>query len=247
MNKYIFTGGSGLLGSEIKKLFVEDLFPTSAEFNVIDYTGMENYVINYMGSFVPPLHKDAIAGIVHMAAFTSPPKVEKDPVRGIDVNIIGTANIARLCYKYNLKMIYISTDYVFNGEKGDYKEYDPMFPVNKYAWSKLGGECAVRLLDTYIIIRLSFGEKEFPYPGAFVDQYTSKLRIDVAAERIKKVIDSPFLGTIHIGSERQSVYDYAIAVSPEKDIKKIYRRDIKGTNLPKDTSLCTNRFKEFIK
>jgi hypothetical protein len=64
-------------------------------------------------------------------------------------------------------LVYISTDYVFAGEKGMYKEQDELLPQNKYAWSKLGGECAVQMLDNYVIIRLSFGPDIFPYKAAF--------------------------------------------------------------------------------
>ena len=100
--------------------------------------------------------------IVHAAAFVSPPLIDKTPQKAIEVNIIGTAVIAELCSRYKIKLVYISTDYVFRGDKGNYKEDDLVFPMNKYAWSKLAGECAVHV-DDYLIIRTSFGEKVFPY------------------------------------------------------------------------------------
>src|SRR5690606_22152297 len=96
---------------------------------------------------------------------------EKDPLNGIETNIIGTANVVKLCMKHSLRLIYISTDYVFSGDKGDYKENEPVHPVNKYAWSKLGGECAVRMYDKALIVRTSFGANVFPYDKAFVDQW----------------------------------------------------------------------------
>ena len=84
---------------------------------------------------------------MHGAAFTSPPKINENPKLALDVNIVGTANLVRACMERNIKILYISTDYVFKGDRGMYKEDDPVFPANKYAWSKLGGECAVRLYD----------------------------------------------------------------------------------------------------
>jgi len=75
--------------------------------------------------------------------FTSPPKVDQDPAKALDANIVGTANVVKLAQRYRLKVLYISTDYVFRGDRGNYSEADAVDPVNKYAWSKLGGECAV--------------------------------------------------------------------------------------------------------
>ena len=116
--------------------------------------------------------------VVHAAAFTSPPKVDKDPARALDVNIIGTANLVRLCMARGLRLIYISTDYVFRGDRGNYREDDSLYPVNKYAWSKLGGECAVRMYDNSLIVRTSFGPNVFPYEKAFADQWTSRESVE---------------------------------------------------------------------
>ncbi len=58
---------------------------------------------------------------------------------------------------------------MLKGDQGNYKETDPVYPVNKYAWSKLGGECAVRMYDKSLIIRTTFGPNVFPYQKAFVD------------------------------------------------------------------------------
>ena len=132
--KILFTGGSGLLGTEFKKNLPDIHYPSKAEFDITNYDQMDRYLGNGNWSM-----------IVHAAAFTSPPRIDQDPLRAIDVNIIGTSNVVKLCVKYGLKLIYLCTDYVFKGDNGNYKEDDPVFPVNKYAWSKLGGECAVRL------------------------------------------------------------------------------------------------------
>ncbi|MGZ7135615.1 MAG: sugar nucleotide-binding protein [Methanobacterium sp.] len=67
--------------------------------------------------------------VVHAAAFTSPPKVDEVPMQALDVNIIGTANVVKLCSEYNMKIIYICTDYVFKGDKGNYREDDSVYPV----------------------------------------------------------------------------------------------------------------------
>ncbi len=231
----LFTGGSGLLGSELKKLFPEALFPTSSEFNITNYEQLEEYI------------KDKnIVVLFHAAAFTSPPKCEEEPEKAIDANIIGTSNIVKLCAKNNIKLIYVSTDYVFKGDKGNYKEEDAVYPVNKYAWSKLGGECAVRMYDNSIIIRTTFGPNEFPYPKAFTDQWTSRETAKTIAKKMSKLINTDFKGVIHVAGERKTVYEYAKKTSPEKEIGELSIKDV-NFKIPADTSLNIELYKEVVR
>lgn len=230
----IVTGGSGLLGSKLRELLTDADFPTSSEFDITDYNNMLKF-----------MEKRRYSILLHCAAFTPPPKVEKDPIKGIEVNIVGTCNIVKLCQQYNMKLVYISTDYVFDGKKGNYVETDPVLPVNKYAWSKLGGECAVNMYDNHLILRLSFGPDEFPYSKAFYDQYTSRLPVSQIAKQIVTALTLPYKGTLHLGTTRRSVYEYAKSISPEKEIDTISIKDI-SLKLPEDTSLDTSLFMKFI-
>ena len=82
--------------------------------------------------------------IIHCAGLSRPMDVhEKDINKSINLNIIGTANITKVSKINNIKLIYFSTSYVYEGTKGNYKETDPVKPFNNYGLSKLGGECAV--------------------------------------------------------------------------------------------------------
>ena len=79
--------------------------------------------------------------MIHLAGLSRPMSVhDKDIVKSIDLNIIGTANVTKACSNNNVKLIYFSTNYVYPGTEGDYSESDALLPVNNYAWSKLGGE-----------------------------------------------------------------------------------------------------------
>ena len=79
-----------------------------------------------------------------MAGLSRPMNLHvKDICKSIKLNIIGTANVVNVCNEFNIKLIYFSTGYVYEGKKGNYSEKDPVLPINNYAWSKLGGECAV--------------------------------------------------------------------------------------------------------
>lgn len=230
----LVTGGSGLLGRHLRSLLPQALFPNHAEFDVADSSQIAGY-----------LDGKAVSTILHGAAFTSPPKINEDPKLALDVNIVGTANLVRACMERNIKILYISTDYVFKGDLGMYKEDDPVFPANKYAWSKLGGECAVRLYDNSLIVRTSFGPTIFPYEKAFVDQWTSRLPVDVLAARLVKLLQSNLTGTVHVGGKRQTVMDYAVSISPDKSIGPLSLNDV-SFSAPADTSLDTSRYDSII-
>jgi dTDP-4-dehydrorhamnose reductase len=197
-NRILFTGGSGLLGSEFERILPDINYPSSSEFNVADYKMMEEWIRG----------KD-ISMLIHAAAFTSPPRIDKDPLKALETNIVGTANVVKLCMLNEIRLVYISTDYVFNGEKGNYREDDPVFPVNKYAWSKLGGECAARMHDNSLIIRTTFGPNVFPYEKAFIDQWTSRESVRVITGLIAGLIDKDVTGVVHACGERKTVFEFA--------------------------------------
>jgi len=219
----------------MQELFPKSHFPTSSELDITTDVQVWTQITGLK----------EIDTIVHMAAYTSPPKVDNNPIDALAVNIIGTCYIVEACAAVNKRLIYISTDYVFDGNKGNYKEDDPMYPVNKYAWSKLGGECAVKMYDNSLIVRLSFGPNEFPYEGAFIDQWTSREPVSAIAKKLKKLIISDVTGTIHIGSNRRTVYNYAKSISPDKKLLELSIKNMQ-TKMPKDTSLDITRYKSII-
>jgi dTDP-4-dehydrorhamnose reductase len=233
LNNIIVTGGSGLLGTELKKILIAD-YPIHNEFDLCDYSQMDRYLSN--GKYKI---------LLHCAAFASPPKVELDPIKGVEMNIVGTANVVKLCSKYNIKLIYVSTDYVFDGKQGNYKEDDPVNPINKYAISKLGGECCVKLYNNSLIIRLSFGPNIFPYEGAYVDQYTSRESVSTIAKKIVELVNGNIKGIIHIGHQRRSVYEYAKSLNIAKNIKEISVKDSK-IPIPLDTSLNLDKINKCV-
>jgi len=230
--KIIFTGGSGLLGSEFRKILPNLQYPSSKEFNVTNYDRMRKFV-----------ESNGCELIIHAAAFTSPPLIDKDPLKAIEVNIVGTANVVKLCMEFDIRLIYISTDYVFRGDKGNYKENDPVYPVNKYAWSKLGGECAVRMYDKSLIIRTTFGPNDFPYDKAFVDQWTSRESVSVIAKKISRLIEKDITGVIHVGGRRKTVFEYAKSLDAAKDIGELSINDV-AFDVPVDTSLSCDKYNE---
>jgi dTDP-4-dehydrorhamnose reductase len=233
MNKrYLITGYNGQLGKMVSDMLMHTLNPTRDDFDLANFSDLESYFL-----------KNDFDIVLHCAAKISPPVIDKDPNAAISDNIIATSNLAFLCNKYNKKIIYISTDYVYPGLKGNYKETDDVNPVNLYAISKLGGECAVRLVKEHLILRLSFGPDMFPYDKAWVDQFTSRETLSIISKKIVACLDIEYNGILNLGGDRVSVYQYAKNLKP--DVEGISIHDA-SFNLPKDTSLDTTLFKNLI-
>ena len=96
--------------------------------------------------------------VIHTAAMTDVDMCEREPGKAFEVNSGGTGNVVSLCEDAGIPLVYISTDYVFDGKNGNYREDDEVFPVNVYGKSKLAGENAVRGISNrrWAIIRTSF-------------------------------------------------------------------------------------------
>lgn len=146
MKKILFTGGSGRFGKvfrQFKHKFQID-YPSRKKFNIEKL----NSVINYLNKSKPKY-------LIHCAALSRPMSIHETNIeKSISTNIIGTANIVKACAKFNIKLIYFSTNYVYPGKKGNYSEDNPLLPINNYAISKLGGECSVQLYKNSLILRI---------------------------------------------------------------------------------------------
>ena len=180
---------------------------------------------------------------IHAGALTRPMVIhESEPNKSIITNIIGTSNVVLACMKYNLKLIYLSTDYVYPGIEGNYGEDDYLKPFTNYGWSKLGGECAVRLYDNHLILRMAMNKRPFPHPKALVDMKKSLMYIDDASKVVLELLDE--MGTINIGGKSQSVYNFVKESNP--NIGKIYLNDIEDVNMATDCSMDTTKMKELL-
>ena len=223
--KILMTGGSGLLGSEIKKLDSEIISPSRAEMDITDYDS----VFAIFKKYKPDI-------VLHLAAATHPPEHEKNPELGISVNIIGSANLARAAHRLGARLVYTSTDYLYAGQ-GPHKETEPILPPYKFAWSKLGGECAVSMLSNSLILRLSFGPRPFPWDKVYKGQYNSKLYVDEMAPLVLAAVKSEAVGIMNIGGPRTSLENYARRT--RRDIQTIPKPDW----VPEDTSLDVSKQK----
>lgn len=194
--KIVVLGGTGILGNEMKKND-ENLLTYGSD---LDITKPELLLMK-----LDELNPDVI---INCAAIKSE-SVDLDPLKSLDLNIIGSVNIAKYCIERNKRLVYISTDYVYPGIKGNYKEEDSLLPTNNYAWTKLAGEVPVRFVKNHLIIRTSFGTTKFDYEIAYTNLFTSKDYVDIIAPKILKISKSNLIGIVNIGTERKSIFDYA--------------------------------------
>jgi dTDP-4-dehydrorhamnose reductase len=176
---------------------------------------------------------------IHAAAMTRPMKNhEIAPMKSMRINIEGTCNVVEACSTTGLKLIYISTDYVYPGKSGSYSEEDGVLPFTKYAWSKLGGECAVRMYDNSLILRIAMCERPFPHPGAMIDVKKSSIFSDEAAKITLQLLGE--FGIINIGGPNQSIYDF---VKGHQEVKPITRSSGDSKMMP-DVSMNTDKLNE---
>ncbi len=234
MKTILISGGKGNLATEILNANKEhNIFAISkSKLNVCN--------INQLDKVVKKIKPDIF---IHTAALTRPMiKHINSPDSSIKNNIIGTSNVVLTCMKYNIKLIYISTDYVYPCVEGNYNENSALFPVNEYAWSKLGGECAVKLYKNSLILRMALCQKPFPHPKALVDIKKSYLYMDKAANIILKLINEK--GIINIGGETMSPFEFAKQDNP--NVGKIYLSEVKDVKMGKDASMNIKKLKKIL-
>lgn len=233
--KVLITGGSGLLGKQINKQAIHWDYPSSKRVDIINLSSIEKFLSeNKYGE------KDLI---VHCAALTGLKRCEDMKHKARDVNVCGTENVVKAANRRGTFVIYISTDYVFLGKKGNYSENDKTNPSTYYGLTKCEGERFVLCYGTSTVIRTSFVPTgKWQHPAAFVDKFSSFVTVDVLVKGLIKIIEDEYrpLGLLHVAGNRKSFYELAKTLSP--DVGKISFEDMK-LNIPKDTSLDTERFR----
>jgi len=231
----VFTGGNGRFGkifqekTKLKNIF----FPSKKEFDILNFNSIRKYLI-----------KKKIKIVIHAAALSRPMDIhDKEISLSIDKNIIGTCNLVKICETLNLKIIYFSTNYVYPGKKGDYKETDALLPYNNYAWSKLGGECAVQMYKNSLILRFCMTEKPFIHNVAFKDLITNFIFHDDVVKMFPKLIKHK--GIINIGGKKSSVYKFAKQYN--KKISGVFASKTLKNKIPLNHSMSLSRLKKILK
>ena len=231
--KILVTGGNGRFAKILKgnnnKLNL--VFVSKKECNILDIKSIQKIFKKIKPSI-----------ILHCAGLSRPMQThEKNISKSIDLNIIGTANITKVCEKNNIKLVYFSTGYVYEGTRGNYSETDPVKPFNNYGLSKLGGECAVSMYKNSLILRITMTEKPFLYKKAFSNLKTNYMFHEDLVKMLPKLINRK--GIINVGGKTQSVYSFA--KSQGKTIKKIKAK--KNNLMPLNQTMNLTKLKKLLK
>ena len=233
--KIVVTGGSGRFSKVLKKVKSTHkiFYPTKQELNILNFKKIREY-----------LKKVKPDILIHAAGLSRPMKIHTDDIKkSIDLNIIGTANITKACSEKNIKLIFLSTSYIYPDKKGNYKESDAILPSNNYAWSKLGGEAAVQMYKNSLILRLSMTAKPFIHKKAFTNVKTNFIYHDEVANLLLKLLKNK--GIINIGGKIQSIYNFA-----KKENYKIKKSFLKKKNknlIPMNATMDVSKLKKILK
>ena len=232
----LITGGSGALGTELKKKFKGVLAPTHTELDISDKKAVDEF-----------FSKNDIDLVIHAGALTGIRPCEENKQLAWNTNVGGTRNLveASLASKRKVQFIYVSTACVFDGHTGMYKESSIPYPENFYALTKLLGEHEVNKLPEYLIIRTNFvAKKKWPYPKAFTDRFGTYLFADGVAEGISEVQRANLQGFVHIvGDKKISIFELAKMTTSE--VQPMTIKEYSGPKLTMDMSLDTERWKKY--
>jgi len=232
-NLILVTGGQGRFAKVLKKnnKFLNLYFASKKECNILNIKSLEKII----KKLKPKI-------ILHCAGLSRPMEIhQKNIEKSIDLNIVGTANVVKVCKKNNIKIIYFSTGYVYEGKKGNYSEKDPVKPFNNYGLSKLGGECAVMMYKNSLILRITMTESPFIYQKAYTNLKSNFMFHEDLVKILPKIIN--YKGVLNVGGKAQSVYSFAKLHN--KKVKKI-KLTIKD-KLPFNQTMNTSMLKRLIK
>lgn len=222
MAELLITGSKGLLGTELKK-HLRGIFIDAKEMDITNKESIRTAFREYDPEVV-----------LHLAAFTDVAGAEYKKKECYRMNVWATEQLAIRSPVF----IYVSTEHVFDGEKGDYHEGHIPNPVNFYSLTKLMGEIKTEKARKHVVIRTLF--KPDPYPDAIVptDMWTSGDYVSVIAPMIAKAVNGwqKLPRVIHIGGQRKNLFQLAQQTREVTPTKRI-NMPIK---LPRDTSLNTD-------
>ncbi len=231
--KILVTGSDGRFAKILKKnnKKLNLFFVSKKQCNILNL----NSIIRIVKKIKPKI-------LIHCAGLSRPMNIhEKNISKSIDLNIIGTANIVKICKKFNIKLIYFSTGYVYEGTKGNYSEKDPVKPFNNYGLSKLGGECAVTMYKNSLILRITMTKKPFLYSKAYTDLKTNFMFHEDLVKILAKIIHQK--GILNVGGKSQSVYSFAKKYNSK--VKKTKNKD--SSKLPPNQTMNLNKLKKIIR
>ena len=246
--RILITGAAGMLGHDLlEALSGHELIPTDVTGGLrpLDITDTDQVM-----STVAEVKPDVV---VHSAAWTDVDGCERDPDMAFRVNGLGTWNIAAACARYDAAVLYVSTDFVFDGEKGSpYTEYDAVNPLGHYGASKLAGETHIRnICPRHFIVRTAwlYGVHGKSFPRSMINLSKTRKELNVVADQIgsptftvdlaavvRDLVESPLYGTYHVTNRGAcSWFEFAAKTLALAGINDVEVKPIKAEDWPSPT------------
>ena len=274
--RILITGGSGFVGGHV-------IDQALGEWEIYATYQKHPFTIKGVNSIQLDLENDekifkAVKDIqpdvmVHTAACSDIDLCEKNKIRTFRINSEVTAQLAQLSTQIGCRMIYISSDMVYDGEKGNYSETDKTQPISVYGKSKLvGEENVIAYASNYAIARLalvygppktgsnSFSEKilERVRRGKtmplFTDQYRSPILVSNAAEALLELAESDFNGILNLGgSEKVDRYSFGLQLAEVRGFDRSILKPVSmsevsfGVQRPRDISMDVSKATSILK
>ncbi|MGB9729845.1 MAG: dTDP-4-dehydrorhamnose reductase [Thermoprotei archaeon] len=275
MVRLLVVGGSGLLGSKVMDVAARRGFVVYSSYfsHKTDFSGglkLDVTDFSMVKDIIRRVNPDVV---IHASAVTDVDLCEKNRELAYKVNVLGTGNVVKACESIGAYLVYISTDYVFSGDKGFYKEDDEPNPINYYGYTKLEGERLVMSSNLkYLIVRTSviYGAKPAAgkinfalwiieklknneYVKVLTDQFISPTLNTNLAEMILEAVEKDLNGVYHMaGDERVSRYDFALKIAEIFNLnpKLVIKASMNDMNWiakrPKDSSLNVEKTKSIL-
>lgn len=267
--RWLITGGSGLLGGNLARMASSraDVWTTYCQ-HPAPTAGCEAIELDLRdGAQVSAaVRRVGPEVIIHAAALTDVDYCQEHLEEAWAINAGGSEAIAAAAAEVRARLVYISTDAVFQGDRGGYREHETARPVNRYAASKLAGEVQVRRhMPAALILRTSIygwnaGDKrslaEWMRDGLmeaqtlplFTDVFFTPILVNDLADAIFDLVDLKATGMYHVaGSERCSKYAFGMTLAEVfgLDSSSIRRASVEQAGLaaprPRDPSLCVDK------
>lgn len=236
MARVLITGASGMLGTELVKVIGlrHEVVGLSRRRPAAGRAAWVEADLSKPGSIARAAQSARPELVIHAGAMTNVDECERNPALAMQVNQHSTAELSAYCADAGIRVIYISTDSVFDGTKaGEYEEGDAVNPLNTYGLSKLGGERVVLSGSTGLVLRTNiFGWREAgPTSLAewilgglrarstltmFKDVMFSPVASVLLAGMVLRCADRPIAGLFHAGgADSISKYEFGVLIAKE--------------------------------
>lgn len=231
--KVLITGASGLLGKKVFSLFGRNHDVTGTCFNSKNAERLTKFDLTDVVEIDNFLDTQKPQAVIHIAAFTDVKLSEQNPYLAKLINADATIAIARWCKRNAIQMVYISSDYVFDGQHGPYEESSEPAPVQIYGFTKLLGEAVVKEYPASAVVRIAIlhGFNDFDDKPVVTTEVIKALKAgsklildngrlkyptltDDVADGLELIVKNKLNGIFHLaGSEAVTRYEWALKIA----------------------------------